>query len=102
MALETSAAVLHWKSQLEVKREGPRCEEPRVYAILQLCRQVLWASEVVFDGHTEKTRLGRSQATNQVNPRGLISQECAVALGKLFLLAEQRTIIKSRTVAGAR
>lgn len=102
MVPEMSTAMPHWKSQLEVNREGPRYEESRVYAILQLCRQVLWASEVLFDGHTERTWLGRSQAMNQMNPRGLISQDCAVAVGKLFLLAEPRTTVRSRTIAGAR
>lgn len=33
MALEMSSPMSHWKSQLEVKREGPRYEELRVYAV---------------------------------------------------------------------
>ncbi|KAJ7397599.1 hypothetical protein BTVI_133762 [Pitangus sulphuratus] len=92
MAPEMSAAMPCRKSQLEVKREGPRYEELGIYAVLQLCRQGLWANEVVFDGHTERMRLGRSQALNHMNRRGLISKEHAMAIVKLFFLAEPRTI----------
>lgn len=50
----------------------------------------------------ERTWLGRNQAMNEMNRRGLISQECAVAIGKLFLLSELGSAIRSRTVAEAR
>lgn len=102
MALEMNAAMPAWKSQLEVRREGPRYGELRMYAMLQLCRQGLWASEVFFDGHMERMWLGRSQAMNQMNLRGLISEENSVAVGKLLLLAEPRTTDRSRATAGAR
>lgn len=102
MVLEMNAAMPSWKSQLEVKREGPRYGELRMYAMLQLCRKGLWASEVVFDGHVERMWLGRSQAMNQMNPRGLISEEHSVTIGKLLFLAEPRTTNTSRTAAGAR
>lgn len=102
MASETSAAMPHWKSQLEVNREGSRYEKLRVYFILQLCRLVLWASEAFFDGHTEKTQLGISQAVNKMDPRGLVSHECALAIGKLSLLAELKTTVRLRTIAGTR
>lgn len=57
--------------------------------------------EVVFDGPLERMWLGRSQAMNQMNPRGLISEERSMATGKL-LLAVPRTTDRSRTTAGAR
>lgn len=71
-------------------------------AVLQLCRKGLWAGEVVFDGHMERMWLGRSQAMIQMSPRGLISEEHSVAIGKLLLFAEPRTTDRSRTTAGAR
>lgn len=56
-----------------------------------------------FDGHTERTWLGRSQAMNQMNPRGVISQERAAAMGgKLILLAAPRTTVRLKTIEGAR
>lgn len=102
MALEMNAAMPGWKSQLEVRSEGPRYGELKMYAVLQLCRQGLWASEVVFDGHMERMWLGKSQEVNQMNPRGLISEEHSVAIGKLLLLSEPRTTDRSRATAGAR
>lgn len=102
MVAEMNAAMPNRKSQLEVKREGPRYRELRMCAVLQLCRKGLWAREVASDGHMERMWLGRSQALNQMNPRGLITEEHSVAIGKLLLLAEPRTTNRSRTTAGAR
>lgn len=82
--------MLHWKSQLKVMREGPKCEESR---IVRLCRQVLCASEVVFDGHTERTQLGQSQAVNQMNLRAVSLRTVLQPLANSSFLQNQGQLL---------
>lgn len=91
MALEMSTTTSRWKSQPEVRRKGPRYEEPAARAALQAASQGSWS----VCGHVERTWLGRSEAMSQMNSRALVSPEHAVPVGRLFLLGELGAAMRS-------
>lgn len=89
---EPSPATSRWKSQPEVRRKGPRYEEPAAHAALQAASRGSWS---VGCGHAERTWLGRSEAMSQMNSRALVSPEHAVPVGRLFLLGELGAAMRS-------